>query len=427
MKTPKSSPKVPSSPKPPKREASTNASNTSPDASAATRQRASKKVRAKKWHEDNYRKHARGTEALRLLLHNLLEQAHIQVVGVTGRTKTLSSYVDKAVSMRDGKRRYKDPAKEILDVCGLRVVTFFDSTTKQVDALIRKEFDVDESNSMDKKKGLGTDRVGYRSVHYIARLKETRSKLAEYSDLIGMPFEIQVRSILQHAWAEIEHDRRFKAGRDRALPPELQRRFSLLAGGLEILDGAFDQLAFEVDEYNKAIVNAPPGPATTRLTLDVLTSYLSGLFDFEVKINMIIPTVSETGLKELRAFGVETLEALRDLIPPEFVKKYSFGTTDGTFTGVIQNAMIVKDATRYFESAWQRDWNEIAWETVSGLAKAGVPIEIFEKYGVVALGEDAFDDDLEAPVYDENGYLLEPDRQPPDEQPPDEEDINDLK
>ena len=85
-----------------------------------------------------------------MLIQNLLEQARVPLVSVTGRTKTLTSYVEKAVSKKEGKRRYKNPAKEIVDVCGLRVVTYFDSTTKKVDALIRNEFDVDES--LDKTK-----------------------------------------------------------------------------------------------------------------------------------------------------------------------------------------------------------------------------------------------------------------------------------
>jgi hypothetical protein len=50
-------------------------------------------------------------------------------------------------------------------------------------------------------------------------------------------FEIQIRSILEHAWAEIEHEVVYKAGVD--YPTAVRRRFAALAGSLELLDAEF--------------------------------------------------------------------------------------------------------------------------------------------------------------------------------------------
>jgi hypothetical protein len=58
-------------------------------------------------------------------------------------------------------------------------------------------------------------------------------------------FEIQVRSILEHAWAEIEHEIVYKSGIKQ--PREITRRFASLAGALELLDSEFLALRKEND------------------------------------------------------------------------------------------------------------------------------------------------------------------------------------
>ena len=61
--------------------------------------------------------------------------------------------------------------------------------------------------------------------------------MAEYESVKGVWFEIQIRSILEHSWAEIEHEIVYKSGIE--YPIEVLRKFAALAGTLEILDGEF--------------------------------------------------------------------------------------------------------------------------------------------------------------------------------------------
>jgi hypothetical protein len=80
---------------------------------------------------------------------------------------------------------------------------------------------------------------GYRSVHLIARAKP--GGFSTSSDFLGSRwFEIQVRSILEHAWAEIEHEVVYKSG--IVQPGDVLRRFASMAGNLEILDNEFETL-----------------------------------------------------------------------------------------------------------------------------------------------------------------------------------------
>jgi Region found in RelA / SpoT proteins len=78
---------------------------------------------------------------------------------------------------------------------------------------------------------------GYRSVHLIARLKPDQMRITGDDFLREHWFEIQVRSVLEHAWAEIEHEVVYKSGIRQ--PDTVLRRFAALAGSLEVFDREF--------------------------------------------------------------------------------------------------------------------------------------------------------------------------------------------
>ena len=76
-------------------------------------------------------------------------------------------------------------------------------------------------------------------------------KLPEYCLFDKMKCEIQVRTILQHAWAEIEHDVVYKSLGE--IPFRVRRRFACLAGLLEIADREFESLRQDEMAVRQAI------------------------------------------------------------------------------------------------------------------------------------------------------------------------------
>lgn len=200
----------------------------------------------------------------------------IKVHSVDHRAKSPESFGQKAGQAADGnpgQPKYADPFREITDLAGVRVITYFPSTEARVDSLIANEFDVIEKT--DRSELLKREeRLGYHSIHYLVTLKENRSALPEYARFNGLVAEIQVRTILQHAWAEIEHDIQYKAV--SALPTEIRRRFLTLAGLLEIADREFQALE---DEDRRLREEARLSVAEGRLdeveiTPDALKSYV---------------------------------------------------------------------------------------------------------------------------------------------------------
>lgn len=197
--------------------------------------------------EDRYRR-IRGTYqdfagTVEDILVRSLKHAEVLVHSIESRAKEIDSFGKKAASPdpEDPERpKYENPLRDITDLAAARVITFFLLSLKEVDDVIKKEFEIIERNDRGGETS-GEARLGYQSIHYLVKLKENRLALPEYARFRGLVAELQVRTILQHAWAEIEHEIQYKAV--DVLPKEISRRFLALAGMLEIGDREFQALA----------------------------------------------------------------------------------------------------------------------------------------------------------------------------------------
>ncbi|HRE88471.1 MAG TPA: GTP pyrophosphokinase family protein [Myxococcota bacterium] len=159
----------------------------------------------------------------------------LKVHSVRARTKTLDSLAGK---LARPDKTYRD-LWDVTDLVGLRVIVYFEDDVPIVGQLIERAFDVDYQHSIDKRSG--DIRFGYRSVHYVCRLPG-------FPDQRPAPrFEIQVRTVLEHAWAEIEHDLGYKS-RD-AMPAPARRRLHRLAGLLELADQEFSAIRHDLSDY----------------------------------------------------------------------------------------------------------------------------------------------------------------------------------
>ena len=174
------------------------------------------------------------------LLSSILKTSQIVPHSITNREKSPSSLKEKI--LRETKN-YEDPLSEITDLAGVRIITYFVEDVDKIVPLIETEFKIDSENSIDKRKKADPSMFGYVSVHLVVELSDKRGSLPEYSLFAGLKCEIQVRTILQHAWAEIEHDIVYKSNEE--MPFELRHRFASLAGLLEVADREFEQLRKE--------------------------------------------------------------------------------------------------------------------------------------------------------------------------------------
>lgn len=179
------------------------------------------------------------------VIEEALRRRDIKIHSVQARCKDPRSFGKKAAQPLDtdpGKPKYAKPLEQIRDMAGIRIITFSPSTLREVDTMLSEEFEIIE-RSDNGELLLAEERFGYNSVHYLARLTPTRAALPEYAQFASAVAEVQVRTVLQHAWAEIEHDIQYKS--TSVIPAGIRRRFGALAGMLEIADREFQAVQDE--------------------------------------------------------------------------------------------------------------------------------------------------------------------------------------
>ena len=141
------------------------------------------------------------------ITEGLMKEAGIKCASAVFRIKDMNSLSEKINRKGDKYRTLSD----ITDIGGVRIITYYADDVDRVAELIEREFMVDKENSIDKRKTLEPNVFGYLSLHYVISLDDRRAALPEYKNLEKLKIEVQIRSILQHSWAEMEHDMGYKS------------------------------------------------------------------------------------------------------------------------------------------------------------------------------------------------------------------------
>lgn len=256
------------------------------------------------------------SKTLNSLVESLLVSEGIFVHSISCRVKDKLSLKNKII-----KKQCYEEISDITDVVGVRIITHYSDEVDKVASIIEAEFDVDKDNSIDKRKTLEPDRFGYLSLHYVAKLNDKRCKLKEYVLFEGIKAEFQIRSILQHTWAEIEHDIGYKSPKE--VPSHIRRKFSQLAGLLEIADNQFISIKDSLQNYKEDTAAKIEGIAD-EVTIDKIT--LTEYFKHSKIIKEIKNMLSERrGVDITDDFSIGFDNAIDDLI---YLKIESIGSLD---------------------------------------------------------------------------------------------------
>lgn len=315
------------------------------------------------WLQEALPQYERLAETVVSLLVSILKKKKIEYLSIDGRPKTLVSAVEKAK-----RKGYAKPKDQMTDLAGIRVVTFLEEQVRQVTTVIEELFEVDRQNSMDRTESLGHDRMGYRSTHFVCVLGKRRDALPEYEALGNLKFEIQLRTVLQHAWAELAHDRSFKF--KTVLPVHLQRKLNLYSGLLEVVDGGFDQIATEIDDYQNAI-DAAPAEELSQAEIDSISieRFFAAINKkFDLGIRHMPGDGLALAIEELRLFGISKIGGLERLLEPEFIERHKRFIASETDVGFLRSIMMYADIDKYM-SGWSLNrWSMIDNDEVALLA-----------------------------------------------------------
>lgn len=257
---------------------------------------------------------------LQALLSRALQEQGITIHSITYRVKEPTRLEEKLA--RPGKSY--DGLSDVTDLLGLRIITYFADDVDRVVSVVDRELEIDAERSVDKRPLNDPDRFGYASVHRVCKLPQPRACQPEYSPFAELRCEIQVRSILQHAWAEIEHDLGYKAA--TGIPVHLRRRFSMLAGMLELADDQFMRLRDDLTTYSVKVTGEvqtnPEAVAVDTVSLEsfIKADPLVHQLDQEISSMrgrpLMGPTkaVIEARVEELQSLGIHTIKALAETL-----------------------------------------------------------------------------------------------------------------
>lgn len=184
-------------------------------------------------YEQDYAFYQNTTDSALYLLTELFKQQKFNIHLISGRTKSQASL---AAKIKKTNHKYQD-LSEITDLCGIRIITCYEDEIDQIAALIKTQFTIDETNSVDKRKLLKAESFGYSSLHLILEFPVNQPGNCS---IVQCKIELQIRSLLQHAWAEIEHSLVYKNKGSASYAT--RRQFSRLASLLEFADAEFLRL-----------------------------------------------------------------------------------------------------------------------------------------------------------------------------------------
>ncbi len=157
---------------------------------------------------------------------------------VKGRVKGFDAFYRKLLE-KNVDRAIANPFEDIADIVGLRVVVPFLEDVHSIETLIKKSFDVLEVENKSRELSIGE--FGYDSTHVTVEVPQDILDEAGLAEILVC--EIQIRTILQDAWAEVEHELVYKTGIDNsAVEASIRRKLIALNATLSLADITFQEL-----------------------------------------------------------------------------------------------------------------------------------------------------------------------------------------
>lgn len=209
--------------------------------------------------------------------------------------------------------------EDLMDILGARVICFFSDEIDKIGKKVEEAFVIDWENSSDKRALIKADSFGYLSLHYICSLPFD----AGYpNEICGKRFEIQIRTILQHTWAAINHDLGYKS--EFGVPRSVAREFSRIAGLLEIADDEFVRVRDNMKAYTEEIRQKIIDNKADDVHIDMIS--LNEYVKRNVKMQELISEIAkisnaeisdidpESYIVQLKFLGKETLGDLQNML-----------------------------------------------------------------------------------------------------------------
>jgi putative GTP pyrophosphokinase len=200
-------------------------------------------------------------EKLRVRVEEMLEQEHVKA-SCQARVKTLESLSEKRGFLA---RSSGIPDPEIKDLLGLRVIVPFQESVEQVVQLLQQHYQGGDVERKSEK--LSFREFAYDSVHVEVPLTEDLQLPACCRPVV----EIQVRTILQDAWAEVEHELIYKNHFRFPNNEVIRKKLAAINASLSLADMIFQEIRDaqkEMERWGQERFKAMLDQAGTQIDMD---------------------------------------------------------------------------------------------------------------------------------------------------------------
>lgn len=266
----------------------------------------------------------------------------------------------------------EDSFQQMHDCIGVRIIVYFLCQLPYIDRELRTSDQIELSTILPPKAYLSQDLLnrfglshithkekesGYASLHYVARLK---SKIKKEKDAEHPWFEIQVRTLAQELWSEMEHIMAYKA--ETRTNFSARRRFQILSREICAIDEHFN-LMYE-EQMQKQQIGEPDqndqlNPETLPYALSLLDVQCAQQ-DFDT----ILTLLHSRGIHTLKDFSLLATPSRMDTINNTYVTV--MGRQPTSFEriaslGALMEADDSKDESNHIASQieYSRYWNRI--------------------------------------------------------------------
>lgn len=269
-------------------------------------------------------------------LKESLKENSLLVTAVESRIKAEDSLAGKL----ELKGLKYSGLSDITDIVGARVIAFFTDDVDKIASIVENKFDVDWDNSVDKRRMHDLDSFGYMSLHYVCRIPKTLYFDPAHPEINTVRFEVQLRTTLQHMWANMSHNTGYKSGVE--VPKEYLRSLNSLAGMMELADNEFSRLRTAINDFRRQVSALMMDRKFDEVSLneDTFRSYLK-LEPFD-KLNKRIAAVNQAEIHNaslmpyltlLKDMGFKTLGDVDNMIKGYSdsafqLARYELGVTD---------------------------------------------------------------------------------------------------
>jgi len=159
-------------------------------------------------------------EKLEALLQELFS-GQPRIDRISTRPKSVDRFVGKASALtKEGKPKYDDPLHQIQDQIGARIITFYKDDVHRISDEVQRYFHAIESKDMLPENEW---EFGYFGNHHVLMLQQDLIDPAFDQNLVPFCFELQIKTLFQHAWSEANHDLGYKPGQQPLESDELRQ------------------------------------------------------------------------------------------------------------------------------------------------------------------------------------------------------------